>query len=196
MLFPAAIRHRVPGGQTCCWFIESDPIVFFFFIQTRFIPHVPLGSTVAFTASICLLVSSSAIADIRGAKAGASPLRRIPSHFLYKDNIAVTRNSHTRIFVTVVVHGCWWMVNGSIPVGIRAVIGFCAVARAQHMGQNGIVLRSSHRKAGCAQRNTQFLAQQAFFGARHFSPQAGGVCCALFFDGGAGGDFLGGAPFF
>ena len=55
LLFLAAgVRYRVPDGQICCWFIESDPSVFFLFIQTRFIFYVPLGSTVAFTASICL----------------------------------------------------------------------------------------------------------------------------------------------
>ena len=30
LLFLAAgVRHRVPDGQTCCWFIESDPSAFF-----------------------------------------------------------------------------------------------------------------------------------------------------------------------
>ena len=37
MLLPAAVRHRVPDGQIWCWFIESDPSVFFLFIQTLFI---------------------------------------------------------------------------------------------------------------------------------------------------------------
>ena len=30
-------RHRVPDGQICCWFIESDPCVCLLFIQTRFV---------------------------------------------------------------------------------------------------------------------------------------------------------------
>ena len=49
----AAVRHCLPDGKSCCWFIESDPpSVFFLFIQTRFIFDVPLGSTVVFSASI------------------------------------------------------------------------------------------------------------------------------------------------
>ena len=27
LLLPAAVRHRVPDGKNCCWFIVSDPIV-------------------------------------------------------------------------------------------------------------------------------------------------------------------------
>ena len=50
----AGVCHAVPDGNFCCWFIESDPSVFFLFIQTRYIFNVPLGSNVAFTASICL----------------------------------------------------------------------------------------------------------------------------------------------
>ena len=37
LLLPAAVRHRVPNGQICCWFIESDPSFFIPFIQTRFV---------------------------------------------------------------------------------------------------------------------------------------------------------------
>ena len=54
LVLPAAVRHRVPEGQVCCCFIESDPSVLFLFIQTRFIFYIPLGSTVVFTASIYL----------------------------------------------------------------------------------------------------------------------------------------------
>jgi len=54
LLLAAGVRHRVPDGQICCWLIESDPSVFFLFIQTRLLFNVPLGSTVAFAASICL----------------------------------------------------------------------------------------------------------------------------------------------
>ena len=32
LLPPGAVRHRVPDGNICCWFIESDPSVFFLFI--------------------------------------------------------------------------------------------------------------------------------------------------------------------
>ena len=31
LLLPGAVRHRVPDGKICCWFIESDPSVFFSF---------------------------------------------------------------------------------------------------------------------------------------------------------------------
>ena len=54
LLLAAGVRHRLPDGQICCWFIESDPSLFFLFIQTRFLFNTPLGSTVAFAASICL----------------------------------------------------------------------------------------------------------------------------------------------
>ena len=47
LLLAAAVRHHVPDAKNCCWSIESDPSVFFLFIQTRFIFHVPLGSTVS-----------------------------------------------------------------------------------------------------------------------------------------------------
>ena len=39
----AAVRHRVPDGKICCWFIESDPSVFFLFTQTRLILVYPLA---------------------------------------------------------------------------------------------------------------------------------------------------------
>ena len=51
-LLPAAVRHRVPEGQFWLWFNESDPSVFFLFIQTQF-KH-PWQYCVAFTASFCL----------------------------------------------------------------------------------------------------------------------------------------------
>ena len=44
LLFPGAVRHRVPDRPICCWSIESDPSVFVLFIQTRFTFDVPLGS--------------------------------------------------------------------------------------------------------------------------------------------------------
>ena len=46
LLLAAALRHRVPEGKNCCWFVESDPSIFFLFSQTRFIFYVPLGGTV------------------------------------------------------------------------------------------------------------------------------------------------------
>ena len=61
-----------PDGEKCCS-IESDSCVFFLFIQTRYIFYVPLGSTVAFTASICLHCSTfSIITGMHGAKAEPS----------------------------------------------------------------------------------------------------------------------------
>ena len=55
LLLPAAVRHRVPNVQICCWFVESDPSVFFLFIQRRFIFDRPPWQycCVAFTALIC-----------------------------------------------------------------------------------------------------------------------------------------------
>ena len=47
LLLPAAVCHRVPDGQIWCWFVESDPSVFFLFNQTRFNLMVSLGSTVS-----------------------------------------------------------------------------------------------------------------------------------------------------
>ena len=55
LLLPAAVRRCVPDGQIWCWFIESDPSVFFVFIQSRFIFDVtPWQYCVTFTASIWL----------------------------------------------------------------------------------------------------------------------------------------------
>ena len=54
MLFPTAVRHRVPDGQIWCWFIEYDLSVFFLFIQTRFFFYPPPGSTVSPLVSIGL----------------------------------------------------------------------------------------------------------------------------------------------
>ena len=74
LLLPAAVRHRVPDDQICCWFIEYDPSVLFLFIQTRFIFDVPLGSTVRRINALDL-PTSSIIPSMRGAKAGVSPPR-------------------------------------------------------------------------------------------------------------------------
>ena len=51
-LLAAAARHRVPDGNICCRFIEFDASIFFLFVQTRSIFNAPLGSAVAFSASI------------------------------------------------------------------------------------------------------------------------------------------------
>ena len=34
LLLPAAVRHRVPDDQICCWCVESDLSLFFLLIQT------------------------------------------------------------------------------------------------------------------------------------------------------------------
>ena len=60
--------HRVPDGNYC-WFIGSDSSAFFLFKHELFF-NVPLGSTVAFTASI--LPTSSVIMGMRGAKAAVT----------------------------------------------------------------------------------------------------------------------------
>ena len=51
--------HRVPYGKNCCWFIESDSIYCFLSLileDTIYSScmYVPLGSVVAFTASVFL----------------------------------------------------------------------------------------------------------------------------------------------
>ena len=43
-------------AKNVTWLVESDSSVFFLVIEIRFNFYVPLGSTVAFTASICLLL--------------------------------------------------------------------------------------------------------------------------------------------
>ena len=70
LLFPAAVRHRVPDGQIWCWFVESDPSVLFFFIQTRFFLCTPWQYCIAFTVSICLRTSPV----IAGMLHGEAPL--------------------------------------------------------------------------------------------------------------------------
>ena len=52
LLLPAAARHRVPDGQIWCWFVESDPSVFFIFYKrgSFFMYPVPIR----FTVSNCL----------------------------------------------------------------------------------------------------------------------------------------------
>ena len=56
LLLPAAVRHRVPDGKNWfCWFSGPDFQSFFFSpFNHKFTLNVPLGSTVAFTASVYL----------------------------------------------------------------------------------------------------------------------------------------------
>ena len=66
------------------WFTASDPSVLFLFIPTRCIFNVPLGSTVAFSASLFFPYISYIIGTgMRGTKAGVSPPRRSPPCSLY-----------------------------------------------------------------------------------------------------------------
>ena len=52
-LLAAAVPHRVPDGKSCCCgSLNLIPIFSYLFIQTRFVFSVPLGGTVAFTASL------------------------------------------------------------------------------------------------------------------------------------------------
>ena len=77
LLLPAAVRHRVPDGQICCWFIESDASVFFLFIQERFsFDGTPRPYCVAFTASMLGNYGIRACAEPRRASArrGEPPL--------------------------------------------------------------------------------------------------------------------------
>ena len=75
----AAVRHRVADSKNCCWFIEYDSIQCFIssFKHDIFIMYVPLGSTVAFSASICLYYILGSY-GMRGAKTGVIPPRRSP----------------------------------------------------------------------------------------------------------------------
>ena len=62
--------NRVPDGQIWCWFIESEPSVFFLFIQTRFIFMYPLAVLRRIYGFD--LPTSLVIAGMRGANAGVS----------------------------------------------------------------------------------------------------------------------------
>ena len=75
--FPAAVCYRVPDSKICCPFIESDPGVFFLFIQARFIFNAPLGSTIAFMASICLHYGHARSQGGRQAFAAKDPRHKI-----------------------------------------------------------------------------------------------------------------------
>ena len=76
LLLHPAVPHRVPDGNICCWHIESDPSVFFS-SKRDFLLVYPL-------AVLCCiygldLPTSPAITGMRGAKAGCSASRQIPS---------------------------------------------------------------------------------------------------------------------
>ena len=75
LLLPV-VRNRVPDAQICCWFIESDPSVFFLFIQTRFILMYPLAVLLCRIYGLDL-PTSSVILGMSRAKAGVSPPRRV-----------------------------------------------------------------------------------------------------------------------
>ena len=76
-----AVSHRVPDRKICSRdSLHLIPVFLFLFIQILFIFYVPLGSTVAFSASIFLHIISYILGNtgMRGAKAGVSPPRRSP----------------------------------------------------------------------------------------------------------------------
>ena len=69
MLRPAAVCHYVPDGQICCWFIKSDPSVFFVFIQTRFVLYIYIHLQVLLCRIYGLdLPTSSVITGMRGVR--------------------------------------------------------------------------------------------------------------------------------
>ena len=86
----AAVRHRVPDGKMCCWFIEYDPSVFFLRAS---IFGVSLGSTaVSYIIYGLDLPPSLVTTDIRGAKAGVSPPRQNPRCTYTSNNEARERS--------------------------------------------------------------------------------------------------------
>ena len=89
----------VPNWKSCCWFIKS--CVFLLITQTRFMIDIPLGSTVAFTTSTCLIHPRPlrACAEPRPAPArrGEAPL---VSRERYK-----FRDTRTAVFVEVLPIG-------------------------------------------------------------------------------------------
>ena len=95
LLFPAAVRHRVPDGRICCWFIESDPSASFLFSFKRdlFLMVVRLGSTWCRIYGLDL-PTSSVITGMRGAKAGVSSPWRSPYCILHK-NVTTSAVSST-----------------------------------------------------------------------------------------------------
>ena len=80
LLLPATVCYPLPHGQICCcWFIVSDPIVFFLFINFCFYFMVPLGNSVShLSPRFPCCNTSSVIMGMRGTKAGVSPRRRSP----------------------------------------------------------------------------------------------------------------------
>ena len=51
------VRRHVPNGKSCCWFNEYESMQVSFFSSFKhdiFLTYIPLGGTVAFTASVCL----------------------------------------------------------------------------------------------------------------------------------------------
>ena len=74
LLLPAAVRHRVPDCRLCCWFIGSDPSVFFLIQETFFV------CTPWQYCRICGrdLATSSITTGLRGAQAGVIPPRQSP----------------------------------------------------------------------------------------------------------------------
>ena len=85
----AAIRYRVPDGEICCWFTESDCSALFLFIQARFTINVLLCSTqVAFTASISLNYIFGNYGDARS-QGGRQPAAAKPPLYMHNVRICI-----------------------------------------------------------------------------------------------------------
>ena len=85
------------------WFVASDCSVFFLFIQTRYIFNVPLGSNVAFAASICLR-TSSVITGMRGAQGPRQPAGAKPTFLPCTGGVS---HPHGPIFHGRCLHSSW-----------------------------------------------------------------------------------------
>ena len=90
LLLAAAVRHRVPDGKYCCWFINSDSSVFFLLIQNYYCLYTPCQYCCIYGLDFltCSVIS-------RGAKESVSPPRRSPPctwYFLPK-----TRGRHSLV---------------------------------------------------------------------------------------------------
>ena len=122
----AAVRHRVTDGKIYCSFVESDSRFFFLFIRTPCIFHVPLGSTVACTASIYLsyntYYTSSVTAGMRGAKAGISLPRRSPPCILTHPGTHFVSSLSLRGRVFGRPHKLFLVHNGLTTYRIRSLL--------------------------------------------------------------------------
>ena len=86
LLLLVTVRRRVPDGQVCCWFVESDPSVFFLFIQTRVIFYVSFGSTVShLRPRFAYILGNYRHARSQGGRQPAAA--KLPMWFYFRRNI-------------------------------------------------------------------------------------------------------------